>query len=184
MKNTKFGQLALAGLLVTLLSACAGEQVKEQPASAQAPVVRTTAPARSAPATAQRTVAPKPAGANPLHDPSNVLSKRSVYYKFDAFEVEQEYQPQLKAHAGYLSGRPGANIVIEGNCDERGSREYNLALGQRRAEGVRKMMILLGASVKQIEAVSFGEEKPKAASHDESSWSQNRRSDIVYKKEQ
>ena len=82
------------------------------------------------------------------------------------------------------SGRPGANVVIEGNCDERGSREYNLALGQRRADGVRKMMVLLGASTQQIETISFGEEKPKAAGHDESSWSQNRRSDIVYKREQ
>jgi peptidoglycan-associated lipoprotein len=97
--------------------------------------------------------------------------------------VKPEFQPMLKAHAGYLSEHPGASIVIEGNADERGSREYNLALGQRRADGVGKMLVLLGSSAKQIETISFGEEKPKAAGHDESSWSQNRRSDIVYKRE-
>ena len=187
MNRTILVKFALTGSFAALLTACAGEQVKEQPAPA--PIVRAPAPAQSAPAPSARApasqpAASKPAAVNPLTDPGNVLSKRSVYYAFDKFNVEDQFQPMLKAHAGYLSQRPGANVVIEGNCDERGSREYNLALGQRRADGVRKMMVLLGASEKQIETVSFGEEKPKAAGHDESSWSQNRRSDIVYKKEQ
>lgn len=90
----------------------------------------------------------------------------------------------LKAHAGYLTEHPGASVLIEGNCDEPESRGYNLALGQRRADAVGKMMLLLGASAKQIEAVSFGEERPRMAGHDESSWSQNRRSDMVYMREQ
>jgi len=186
MKRLGFGKLALTGFLTALLTACAGEQVKEQ--AAPAPVVRAPAPTQSAPTRsaqppASRPEAPKPVAVNPLTDPSNILSKRSVFYAFDKFNVEDQFQPMLKAHAGYLSQRPGASVVIEGNCDERGSREYNLALGQRRADGVRKMMVLLGASEKQIDTVSFGEEKPKAAGHDESSWSQNRRSDIVYKRE-
>ena len=182
MKGAKLGKLALAGLLGILLAACAREQVKESPASA--PVIQSAAPTQSAPAAARPTVAPKPAAVNRLNDPGSILSKRSVYYQYDAYTVEPEFQPMLKAHATYLSGHPGASIAIEGNCDERGSREYNLALGQRRADNVGKMLVLLGASAKQIETVSFGEEKPKAPGHDESSWSQNRRSDIVYKKEQ
>jgi len=182
MKAAKLGKLALTGLLAVLLAACAGEQVKESPASA--PVIQTAAPAKPAPATTLRTVAPKPAAVNPLTDPGNILAKRSVYYHYDTYSVEPEFQPILKAHAGYLREHPGASVVIEGNCDERGSREYNLALGQRRADGVEKIMVLLGASAKQIETVSFGEEKPKATGHDESSWSQNRRGDIVYKREQ
>ena len=75
-------------------------------------------------------------------------------------------------------------MTIEGNCDERGSREYNVALGQRRSEGVKKAMTLLGAREQQIESVSFGEEKPKASGHDEAAWSQNRRSDMVYSRAQ
>lgn len=178
MGKSRWGQLALVGLLVSLLAACAREQVKE------APVAQAAAPAQSAPAAAQQTVAPKPLTVNPLTDPGNILSKRSVYYPYNVYTVEPEYQPMIRAHASYLREHPGANVVIEGNCDERGSREYNLALGQRRSDGVGKMMVLLGASAKQIETISFGEEKPKAAGHDESSWSQNRRSDIVYKREQ
>lgn len=184
MNTATLGKLALAGLLEILLAGCAQEQVKETPPAAPAPVVQTAAPARPAPAAASRSVVPKPAAVNPLNDPRNLLSKRSVYYPYDNYAVEPEFQPLLKAHAGYLKEHPGASVVIEGNCDERGSREYNLALGQRRADGVEKMMVLLGASAKQIETVSFGEEKPRMAGHDESSWSQNRRSDIVYRREQ
>ena len=101
-----------------------------------------------------------------------------------AQRVVQFFQPLVQAHAKYLAGNPGARVVIEGNCDERGSREYNLALGQRRADAAKNAMKLLGATETQIESVSFGEEKPKASGHDEASWSQNRRDDIVYKVKQ
>ena len=90
--------------------------------------------------------------------------------------------PSIEAHARYLREHAGARLTIEGNGDERGSREYNLALGQRRAEGVRQMLKLWGAADEQVEAVSFGEEKPRAQGHDESSWAQNRRSDFVYRR--
>ena len=118
-----------------------------------------------------------------LRDPNNILSKRSVYYDFDKSDVKAEYRPMVEAHARYLRENPGAQVTVEGNCDERGSREYNVALGQRRAESVKKMMTVLGAAEKQVEAVSFGEEKPKAGGHDETAWAQNRRSDIQYPKE-
>jgi peptidoglycan-associated lipoprotein len=115
-----------------------------------------------------------------LTDPANILSKRSIYYDFDRFDVRDEYRPLVEAHAKYLRENPKAKILIQGNADERGSREYNLGLGQKRADGVKRMMLLLGVKEDQIESVSLGEEKPKSEGHDEAAWSQNRRSDILH----
>ena len=117
---------------------------------------------------------------NPLKDPNNILSKRSVYYDFDQYDVKDEYKPIVEAHAEYLRAHPDTKVLIQGNTDERGSREYNVALGQRRAEGVKKMLILLGAREGQIEAVSLGEEKPRDPGRSEAAYAQNRRSDILY----
>ena len=173
-------------LMFSLLAACATEQVKEtqeaQAASKPVPLAVRAAP--PAPRVLAQPVSPKPAAVNPLNDPSNILSKRSVYYDYDEYTVKQEFRPLLEAHASYLKQHPGASVNIEGNCDERGSREYNLALGQRRAEGVQRLMVLMGAGSGQIEAISYGEEKPKALGHDEKSWAQNRRSDLTYKRAQ
>ena len=108
------------------------------------------------------------------------LSKRSVYFDFDKYNVKSEYTPVVQAHANELKKDTSRKVVIQGNTDERGSREYNLALGQRRAESVRKTMTYMGVSSSRIEVVSFGEEKPKAKGHDEASWAENRRADIVY----
>src|SRR3954469_21463368 len=113
--------------------------------------------------------------------PRGAFAKRSVYYEFDGYDVKPEYRPLVEAHAAYLKQNPSARITIEGNCDERGSREYNVALGQRRAESVMKMMTLLGARAGQIESVSFGKEKPRADGHDEKAWAENRRSDLAYR---
>ena len=115
-----------------------------------------------------------------LKEPGSPLSKRSVYYDFDAFNIKVEFQPMVEAHAKFLLEHKDFKVRIEGNCDERGSREYNLALGQRRADSVKRAMTLLGVPAKQIETVSFGSEKPKALGHDEEAWAENRRSDIVY----
>jgi peptidoglycan-associated lipoprotein len=109
-------------------------------------------------------------------------AKRSVYYEFDGYDVKAEYRPLVEAHAQFLKQNPSARITIEGNCDERGSREYNVALGQRRAESVMKMMTLLGVRDGQIESISFGKEKPRVAGNSEAAWSENRRSDFTYKK--
>lgn len=117
---------------------------------------------------------------NPLRDPNNILSKRSVYFDFDSFVVKDEYRPLVESHARYLQQNRSARMTIQGNTDERGSREYNIALGQKRADAVKRMMLLLGATDGQIETVSFGKEKPKNAGHDESAWAENRRDDIVY----
>ena len=125
----------------------------------------------------------KPFAGGPLRDPNNILSKRSVYFDFDSNIVKDEFKPMVSAHARYLQQNGGTRMRIEGNADERGSREYNLALGQRRADAVKQMMLLLGARSTQIETVSFGEEKPRATGHDEASWAENRRADIVYQGE-
>lgn len=120
-------------------------------------------------------------GTGQARDPRDGYAKRSVYYEFDGTDVKPEYRPMVEAHARYLKQNPAARITIEGNCDERGSREYNVALGQRRAESVMKMMALLGVRDGQVESVSFGKEKPRAAGNSETAWSENRRSDFAYK---
>ena len=125
----------------------------------------------------------KGAGMSPLTDPSNILSKRSIYYDFDKFDVKDEYKPIIEAHAAYLRDHPDTKVLIQGNTDERGSREYNVALGQRRADGVKKLLLLLGVKEDQVEAVSLGEEKPKAQGTSEEAYAQNRRCDILYKGE-
>jgi len=117
---------------------------------------------------------------NELKDPKNILSQRSVYYDYDKFDVKDQYRAMVEAHAKYLREHPAARMLIQGNTDERGSREYNVGLGQRRSDGVKRMLILLGARDNQIESVSLGEEKPQAEGHDESAWSKNRRSDMLY----
>jgi len=164
-------------LLVSLLAGCAGQEVKEQPKAVVEDRTPTQTGADAKPASQQLVAV------NPLKDPSNILSKRSVYYDLDKSDVKAEYKPMVEAHAKYLTGNKGAKLAVQGNCDERGSREYNVALGDRRADSVRKMMNVMGASDSQIEVVSFGEEKPRAACHDESCWKENRRSDIVYQGE-
>ena len=115
-----------------------------------------------------------------LNEPDGLLAQRSIYYMFDSFEIQPEYKPILEAHSKFLVDNPSFRVRIEGNCDDRGSREYNLALGQSRAEQIRKSMLLLGVSVEQIEVVSFGAERPVAYGFDEASRAKNRRSDLVY----
>jgi len=117
---------------------------------------------------------------DPLDDPKGVLAERSVYFDFDSYVVKPEFSQLVTAHAKYLEARKARKIIVQGNTDERGGSEYNLALGQKRAEAVRKSMAALGVAEGQMEAVSLGKEKPKATGHDEAAWAQNRRADIVY----
>src|SRR5882762_8773904 len=112
---------------------------------------------------AQPSATPPASAPAQVRDPREAYAKRSVYYEFDGYDVKTEYRPMVEAHAQFLKQNPSARITIEGNCDERGSREYNVALGQRRAESVMKMMKLLGVRDGQIESVSFGKEKPRVA---------------------
>jgi peptidoglycan-associated lipoprotein len=115
-----------------------------------------------------------------LKDPKNILSQRSIYYDYDKFDVKDEYRALVEAHAKYLRENPSARMLIQGNTDERGSREYNVGLGQRRSDGVKRTLLLLGARDNQVESVSLGEEKPQVDGHNEAAWAKNRRSDILY----
>lgn len=115
-----------------------------------------------------------------LDDPSSPLSQRSIYFEYDSAEIPSEYRSVIEAHGQYLANHSDTSVTLEGNTDERGSREYNLALGERRAESVKRQLVLLGASADQIKVVSYGEERPVAEGHNEEAWRLNRRVDIVY----
>ena len=115
-----------------------------------------------------------------LRDPNSPLSKRSVFFDFDQYDVKGEYKNQLQAHAKFIASEPNARVLIQGNTDDRGSREYNLALGQRRADAVKKQLVLMGAPESQIESVSLGKEKPRALGNNEAAWAENRRADMLY----
>ncbi|MEO7762125.1 MAG: peptidoglycan-associated lipoprotein Pal [Casimicrobiaceae bacterium] len=121
-----------------------------------------------------------PRGRTPLTDPNSILSKRSVFYDYDSFVVKDEYRPLIEAHGRYLRDNRGARIIVQGNTDDRGGREYNLALGNKRAESVKRALGILGVSEQQVETVSFGKEKPRNPGSNEAAWAENRRSDIIY----
>lgn len=115
-----------------------------------------------------------------LKDPRSILSKRSVFFDYDQYSIKDEFKPLLEAHGRFLVANPKIKMLIQGNADERGSREYNLSLGQKRADAVKKTLQLLGAREEQIESVSLGEEKPRNPGHDEAAWAENRRGDMLY----
>lgn len=161
-------------------------------AEKSAPVEERAAPVASAPSAAapanssgvEVLAAPDKGGfkGDPLNDPASLLSKRVVYFEFDSSEIKDDARPVIEAHAAYLAERPKMSITLEGHADERGSREYNLALGERRAKAVQQIMQIKGVSSRQLNVVSFGEEHPIALGHDESDWAQNRRVELVYPK--
>jgi peptidoglycan-associated lipoprotein len=117
---------------------------------------------------------------DPRKDPASPLATREIFFDYDSFVVKDEYHSMLEAHAAYLMSHRDARLILQGNADERGSREYNLALGQKRAEAVRKALAVMGASDAQMEAVSFGEEKLRNLDHSEEAQAENRRVDVVY----
>lgn len=188
MNKTLIGSLILAAML----AGCSSKAVKPEPA----PPVEDKSPTSSVPAKpAAPAEATKPdaetstlkqdqgsqgSALSPLKDPNNILSKRSVYFDFDRDEVKAEYRPLVEAHAAYLKQNPDARVMLQGNADDRGSREYNLALGQRRSVAVKTMLNTLGATDKQIETVSYGEEKPRCSDSSEACRAENRRADIIY----
>ena len=173
MRN--FQKLALIASAV-LLTACSSTKLQETPV-----VEKTPTPAPAPAAADPRDVRPVETGSiDPLNDPKGVLANRSVYFDYDSFVVREDGKPVVANHSGYLTKNTNRKVLIQGNTDERGGTEYNLALGQKRAEAVRRAMASLGVSENQMEAVSLGEEKPKATGSDEAAWAENRRADIVY----
>jgi len=173
--------------LAALLAACSSTPVAPPPAPA--PMKAAAAPAPTVPAQAPAAI-PRPMlpSANvaavtlPAYlDPnSSISTERSVYFDFDGFSVKPEYTALVQRHGKFLASNPGVAIRIEGNTDERGGSEYNLALGQKRAEAVARALRIHGVKDSQMEPTSWGESKPKATGHDEAAWAQNRRDDLQY----
>lgn len=119
---------------------------------------------------------------DPFNPQSPLAQQRSVYFEFDSYVVPEQYRGLVEMHSTYLTSHPQQHIRIEGNADERGGSEYNLALGQRRSDAVARMMSLLGVNANQIEAISFGKERPRAHGNTEADYAENRRADIVYQR--
>lgn len=188
-------KLVISVLMVSLLAACSSskppvpvaESKQDKPADvtskdeARRPSTSTSeSGSESGSASTSASTSTDKMEVDPLNDSNGLLAKRSTYYPFDVYVVQDADKPVVQAHANYLSEHANRNVRLEGNCDERGSNEYNLGLGQRRADGVKKMLVVGGAKDSQIETVSYGEEKPRATDHDEASWAQNRRTDLNY----
>ncbi len=176
----------IAALALALLAGCSSTDTQTPAPVEEATGATTAAPAAGATTSGTTTAgvrgtatgAVPPLGAH--KDPTSILAKRSVYFDYDQFAIKDEGRLLIEAHAKYLQGNRTLKIIIQGNTDERGTREYNIALGQKRSDAVKKLMQLLGATEVQIETVSFGKEKPRREGHDEASWAENRRVDIVY----
>jgi len=178
--------LWIAAVFVAVLAGCAstpeeqeGAGVEDRKPGAKPPTIGAqTQPIQQPPVSGVDLT--KPGSRSMLTDPSSPLSKRSIYFDYDRYDVKEEYRPLVEQHARYLRDNKQMKMLIQGNTDERGSREYNLALGQRRSEAIKRMMMLMGVREDQLEAVSLGEEKPKAEGHTEEAWAQNRRGDLLY----
>lgn len=182
----------LAGLLLALaLTACKSTPIATKPAAVEDKSPSTQSSGAASAGTGADTSGVKEvvidsnatSGNNPLRDPNNILSKRNIYFDFDSDTIKAEFRPLLEAHAKYLLANGNAKMVLQGNTDERGTREYNLSLGQRRSVAVKKSLNLLGVQDKQIETVSFGEEKANTTCADETCFQTNRRVDIAYEGE-
>ncbi|QDF95548.1 peptidoglycan-associated lipoprotein [Azoarcus sp. DD4] len=166
-------KLVLPALLSAVLAACSSTGPEATSGAAVsdrsgAGVATVTAPGVSG------------SGIAALTDPNNILSKRNVFFDFDSYVIKAEAKPLVEAHGRFLAQNPQMKMLVQGNADERGSREYNLALGQKRADAVKQALLLLGAKEAQIESVSLGEEKPRCTEASEACYAQNRRGDMLY----
>ena len=177
----------IAAMFAALLAGCSStpeEQdaagVEDRKPGAKPPTIGAQSQPIKQPPVASVDLTQKPGARSILTDPNSPLSKRSIYFDYDRYDVREEFRPLVETHARYLRDNAQMKMLIQGNTDERGSREYNLALGQRRSEAIKRMMLLMGAREDQVEAVSLGEEKPKATGSGEDAWAQNRRGDILY----
>ncbi len=177
--------LAFFAASVALLAACSSTPPASPPVAAAPPVPAQApvAPQPAAPMQSTPVAAPKSdAMALPAYlDPKNpIATQRSVYFDFDVYTVKPEFAQMLEMHGKFLATNPGVKIKVEGHADERGGAEYNLALGQKRADAVVRALKIYGVKDAQMESISFGKEKPKATGHDEAAWAQNRRVDLAY----
>jgi peptidoglycan-associated lipoprotein len=177
-------RILLAAAAAVLVAACGTTPETQPPAG-----VEDRAPGDKPPTTTTKPIAQPPITGTPITDPSkdprlkdpaSPLSRRSIHFDFDSDAIKPEFVPLVEAHAGFLRQYKTAKMLIQGNADDRGSREYNLGLGQRRADAVKRRLVLLGATESQVESVSLGEEKPVCTQQTEECWARNRRADILY----
>ena len=180
-------RLFVAAAFVALLAGCQSQPTTQTAAPVEDRTAAGTTPGGASTAGAgtgsvagsQQGTRPGSTSGNPLRDPSSVLSKRVVYFDFDSYVVKDDYRPVIEANAKALTTNRRMKMAVEGHTDDRGSSEYNLALGQRRAEAVVKSLTLLGADQTQLEAVSFGEERPAVQGENEEAWAKNRRAELA-----
>lgn len=166
MKN--IARIVFAAMLVAGVAACAKKNVKPPP------------PVEEAPVTSTQQVETTGKYSRESLDTDSCLRQRVIYFDLDRSEIKPEFQAQVACHAAYLRQFPEARVRLEGNADERGSREYNLGLGERRGNAVQSALSAAGASSSQLNVVSYGEERPVCRQHEESCWSKNRRVEIIY----
>jgi peptidoglycan-associated lipoprotein len=166
--------VALASVLALGLGGCASQA--EKPELAEAPATRSTGSYGAGTAGVQQ----ESYADRPWDDPSSPLYRKVIYFDYDSSEIRSEFVPLLQTHAGYLANHPGTRVTLEGHTDERGTREYNLALGDERAQTVQRFMLAEGVRSDQLTTLSFGEEKPVALEHGDTAWSQNRRVELAY----
>jgi len=177
MKNLRL--LLMLVLAVAWLAGCETTAVKDEQGAGGTQVTGSGAEGGGA-----QTSAANAGGAwtgSPLEDPNSPLYEKVVYFDFDSSGIRPEFIPMLRAHADYLINHPSARLLIEGHCDERGSREYNIALGERRANAVKRFLEAEGVSPLQLETISYGEERPAVPGHNEAAWAKNRRAELVYR---
>lgn len=167
--------LSLLALVAVTLAGCGGQQAVKPTSTGGA-----AAGAQGAQATGAGAGAGAEGSALGAGQKATAEVKHTVYFAFDSSQIDDENRAIVEANAAYMSANPQANVTLQGNTDERGTREYNLALGERRAKAVARMMEVLGVASDRIKTVSFGEEKPVALGHNESAWRLNRRVDFAY----
>lgn len=171
-------KVIFCAVIASLLAACSSTPIKSDDNSAAKASDTTQSTANTNATTGS--VGSSTAQASSHNTSAVAPVERSVYFDYDKYDVNGKYSTMIMANATYLQSHPDVKVKLEGNTDERGGAEYNLALGQKRAEAVRKMMAVIGVADKQMEAISFGKEKPKAIGSNEASWAENRRTDIHY----
>jgi peptidoglycan-associated lipoprotein len=173
LRNPQIGALATLTASVLVFAGCA---------STPAPVASTATPATAVPASNANLAASSAGTTAPSQPVVSALKPTGdkVYFDYDKYDVKDQYAAVVRSNAEYLA-KTSAAIELDGNADERGSREYNMALGQKRADAVKKALAVLGVKTDRIETVSFGEDKPKGTGHDEAAWAENRRVDFVQK---
>jgi len=174
-------QQALAALAVVLLMAGCAAEPKREPTPLPPPTsARPLPPQGAAGGVVTTPVAERPTYRGPWDDPSNPLFQRTVYFDYDSAEIKPEYISLMRTHGAYLGTNPSTKVTLEGHTDERGTREYNLALGYQRADAVRRFMTAEGVVPEQLTNLSYGEERPADPGHGESAWRQNRRVILQY----